>query len=226
MYLDYARLGVLLGPDGALYAYSDDIYLLSDQARMSATMATVLTASPTIYRKVGLRFGWRPRKMELILPAYYDPESFFTCMETSGGCLTHVVPGFSSCLGVPRHASNDPTLITSALANIGVRHDSLLDLVEDVVEEDSCATLRLLQVYGVQRFGHMISDVAPYLVLDFATSRDKTATATFASIKQEPPPLDSTHSLPVDYGVSALTSLVRHECGSYLGAFFRDVCPL
>ena len=53
MYPFYARLGALLGPDGALYAYPDDVYLLSDLA----SMATTLTTVPAIYKKVGLRSG-------------------------------------------------------------------------------------------------------------------------------------------------------------------------
>ena len=48
-----ARLGELLGADGALYAYSDDVYLVSN----TATMSVALTGAPAIFRKVGLRIG-------------------------------------------------------------------------------------------------------------------------------------------------------------------------
>jgi len=51
MYTVYARLQALLGLDDALYAYSDDVYLLSD----SIGMAKALAAAPTIDKKVGLR---------------------------------------------------------------------------------------------------------------------------------------------------------------------------
>ncbi len=44
----YARLGALLGPDGALYTYSDDVYLLSDPVSMSIALAD----APAIYKKV------------------------------------------------------------------------------------------------------------------------------------------------------------------------------
>ena len=47
----YARLGALLGPDGALYTYSDDVYLLSDPVSMSIVMVD----APTIYMNVRLR---------------------------------------------------------------------------------------------------------------------------------------------------------------------------
>ncbi len=52
----YSRLGALLGPDGALYAYYDDVYLIADPANM----AVALSVAPTIYKKVGLRIGWAP----------------------------------------------------------------------------------------------------------------------------------------------------------------------
>ena len=54
----YSRLGALLGPDGALYAYSDDVYLLADPINMYVA----LFAAPSIYKKVGLRIGWGPGK--------------------------------------------------------------------------------------------------------------------------------------------------------------------
>ena len=49
----YSRLGALLGPDGALYAYFDDVYLIAQPANM----AVALSGAPTIYKKVGLRIG-------------------------------------------------------------------------------------------------------------------------------------------------------------------------
>ncbi len=49
----YSRLGALLGPEGALYAYSDDVYLLAEQVNM----AVALSAVPAIYKKVGLRLS-------------------------------------------------------------------------------------------------------------------------------------------------------------------------
>jgi hypothetical protein len=54
----YAWLGALLGPDGVLYAYSDDVYLVSDPANMSNDLA----AAPAIYKRVGLCICWGPGK--------------------------------------------------------------------------------------------------------------------------------------------------------------------
>ena len=68
----YARLGALLGPDGALYAYSDDVYLLSDPVSMFIALAAALT----IYKKVGLHIDWVLGKTELILPFGCSPEAF------------------------------------------------------------------------------------------------------------------------------------------------------
>ena len=68
----YARIGSLLGPDGALYAYLDDVYLLADHVHM----AIALIAAPSIYKRVGLRIGWGPGKTELILPSDVDSDSF------------------------------------------------------------------------------------------------------------------------------------------------------
>jgi hypothetical protein len=114
-----------------------------------------------------------------------------------------MVPGFSSCLGVPRHVSDDHAFVTSAHTNISIRHDRILDLVEDIPDEDPLATLqRLLQVCGVNRFGNLISVVPPPLIHDFAAARDDVVTSTFAAIQQEPPPPDSTHFL----GGACLTS--------------------
>ncbi len=68
----YARLGALLGPNGALYAYSDDVYLVSDPVNMSSA----LIAAHAIYKRIGLRIGWGPGKTELVLPSDYDPQAF------------------------------------------------------------------------------------------------------------------------------------------------------
>ena len=216
----YTRLGALLGPDGAIYAYSDDVYLVADPT----SMAVALSAAPAIYKKTGLRIGWGTRKTELILPPDVDSQSFLSLLPQT--CLPSIVTGFSACLGVPRHPSNDPEFISNSLALLGVRHDRLLDLIEDIATEDPFAGLRLLQVCGVNRFGHIISVVPPPLVLQFATDRDEAVSTTFSAIQQAHPPESSTHSLHVGAGGASITSLAKHASGSYLGAFFRVAGPL
>jgi len=135
MYPVYARLQALLGPDGALYSYSEDLYLISDPIGM----AKALAASPTICTKPGLRIGWGPGKTELKPTSGCDPGIFMPHLEAIGGGLTHLVSSFTSCLGVPRHSEIDPVFNTSLLVSIGIRHDRLLDLVEDVADEDPFA---------------------------------------------------------------------------------------
>ena len=50
----YARLGALLDADGAMYAYSNDVHLVSDPVNMIIALA----ATSEIYKKVGLRIGY------------------------------------------------------------------------------------------------------------------------------------------------------------------------
>jgi len=175
---------------------------------------------------VGLRIGWGPCKPEVILPFHNDLESFLQHLDDQTKGLPYIVPVFGACLGVPRHVANDPKFNASSLQSLGVRHDRLLDLAESVVDEDPFAALRLLQVCGVQRFGHIISAVPPPLVSDFAHSRDDALTATLAAIQHKPPSQDSTHSLPVGTGGATITSIARHAASSYLGAFFRVAAPM
>ena len=92
--------------------------------------------------------------------------------------------------------------------------------------KDPFATLRLLQVCNVQRFGHIISAVPPHLVLDFAISHDEAVTTAFVAIQQEPQLHDSTYSLPMGAGGAALASFARHASGSYLDLFFQVDGPL
>ena len=61
----------------------------------------------------------------------------------------------------PRHYSNDQASITIAIQDHGVKHDRLLDLAEEISGEDPFAALRLLQVCGVSRLGHVLGAVPP-----------------------------------------------------------------
>jgi len=95
-------------------------------------MSIALAAALAIYMKVGLRIGWGPGKTKLILPPQCDPDAFMQQLDSSGEGLPHIVPGFNTCLSAPRHANNDPKSITTTLESLGIRHDRLLDFVEDV----------------------------------------------------------------------------------------------
>jgi hypothetical protein len=95
----YARLGALLGPDGALYAYSDHVYLVSNPINMSIALVATLD----IFKKVGLRICWVPSKTKLILSLGFDPKSFLMRLDTLADGLPHIITGFNACLGVPRY---------------------------------------------------------------------------------------------------------------------------
>ena len=138
-----------------------------------------------------------------------------------GAAFPHIVECFASCLGaVPRHVSNDPDFIEVALTNLGAKHERLLDLVEEVIaDEDPFAILRLLQVCGVNMFGHGISAVPLDLARDFASSRDFVIATTFRTIHKETPGPQTTHTLPVGARDEGLKSLDKHASGCYIGAF-------
>ena len=115
----------------------------------------------------------------------------------------------------------------AALHYLGVKHDKLLDLVEEMSNGDNFATVnKLLQLCGVSRIGHVLSAVSPACVVDIARGRDEALESNLATIQQENPPYQSTHTLPMDAGGAGLTSLERNASGSYLRAFFRIVGPL
>jgi hypothetical protein len=84
------------------------------------------------FRKVGLRIGLSPGKTQLILHEGYDKNMSPYPLDIPRVATPQVIPGFSSCLGIPRHFSNDQVFITEALHDIGVKHDRLLDLTEDI----------------------------------------------------------------------------------------------
>ena len=95
-----------------------------------------------------------------------------------------------------------------------MKHDRLLDLVEEISDEDPFATLNLRQVCGVSRFGHVICVFPPSCVVDFARGRDEEVAATLVTMQQDAPPSQSTHTLLVGAGGAGLTSLERHASGS------------
>jgi len=145
-------------------------------------MSTVLRKAPEIFAKVGLRIGYGPGKTELILHRGCSKEEFPFPLDDPQVPTPHVVAGFKSCLGVPRHFDNDPVFLHEALQAIGSTHDRLLDLTEEIADEDPFAALRLLQTCGINRFGHVPSAVPPPLVAAFARERDESIATTFATI--------------------------------------------
>jgi hypothetical protein len=112
---------------------------------------------------IGISLGWDPRKTELELPPCCDPDNIPLPRDASGEpmYMPKVVSDFKACMGVPRHANNCMAFINEALQPVARRHDNLLDMVAEVTDEDPFVALCLLQVCGVNRFGHILSAVPP-----------------------------------------------------------------
>ena len=67
--------------------------------------------------------------------------------------------------------------ILGALRRLATRRDNnLLELAGDVAEEEPFATLRLLQVSGVNYFGHILNAVPRESASIFAEQRDLAIT--------------------------------------------------
>ena len=106
------------------------------------------------------------------------------------------------------------------------RHDNLLELITHISEEDPLLALRLLQVRGVNKFGHILSIVTPETSADFCAQPDAAIIATFGAIQGIlVDPATSTHDLPVVAGGAGLPSLSRTAFVNYLGAFFSVSRP-
>jgi len=219
----YDALLAILGPEGFLFSFADDVYM----GGLPVYVAQALTEAVDLYRMVGLTLGWGPKKTELVLPIDCDPSSLPLPCDISGRPLPEVVSGFKACLGVPRHPANDLPFIAEALGAVSVRHDNLLDLVASVADEDPFGALRLLQVCGVNRFGHVLSAVPPEASTIFCGQRDAAVSLSLAAIQGSPvDPTQSTHTLPLAAGGAGLHSLRDMASASYLGAFFRVAGPL
>ncbi len=126
-----------------MYAYCDDEYLIAEPDKIADVLATGSTA---FYGKDGLKLGYGPGKTKIILPQGYDREEFPYPLDDPSVQAPQVVTGFKSCLGVPPHHTNDQVFITDALHDLGVKHDRLLNLVEEVSDEDPFVAHKQVQV--------------------------------------------------------------------------------
>ena len=97
-----------------------------------------------------------------------------------------------------------------------------MDLIADISDETPFVALRLLQVCGANKFGHILSDVPPGSSAYFCAQRDEAIYSAFVAIQGLPvDPVSSTHALYVVAGGARLPSLSQTTIASYLGAFFR-----
>jgi hypothetical protein len=179
-----------------LVAYSDDCYLHGPPTKVAET----ISAAPPLYKKVGLRIGWGPAKSELVLSEGVDPETLDLPRGGDGAILPHIVEGLEACLGIPRHRKMCSDFISRAMAKSAARHDRLLSLVTGIAEEAQLTALRLLQVCGVTRFGHVISTVPQAIIRPFAEGRDAAVISCFEAIQEYEATTESTHALPIGAG--------------------------
>jgi len=106
------------------------------------------------------------------------------------------------------------------------RHDRLLLLAKNIAVEAPLTALRLLQVCGVNKFGHVISAVPPAIIRLFAEARDAAVVRCLAVIHQYVVTEQSTHALPAGAGGASLHSLVQYGVGSHLGTYYCIAGPL
>jgi hypothetical protein len=90
----YDAILVILGPEGFLFNYADDVSL----GGVPVNAALALTAALDLYPMIGLSLGWGPRKAKLELPPNCDPDSLPLPRDAFGEPLPEVVFGFKACL--------------------------------------------------------------------------------------------------------------------------------
>ncbi len=74
--------------------------------------------------------------------------------------------------------------ISKATRKPAARHDRLLGLARDIVEDAPLTALRLLQVCGVNRFIHVISTVPPTIIRPFAEAIDAAVVRCLKAIHE------------------------------------------
>jgi hypothetical protein len=116
--------------------------------------------------------------------------------------------------------------IAKAMRKPAARHDRLLLLAKNIAEEAPLTALRLLQVCGVKRFGHVISAVPPAIIRLFVEERDTTVVRCLEEIKQYGATDQSKHALPVGAGGASLHSSAQHGAKSHLGTYYHIAGPL
>ena len=98
-----------------------------------------------------------------------------------------------------------------------VRHDKLLPLVENVAVDDPFEALRLLQVCGVIRFGHIISSVLPDIIRPSSAARDAVVVCCLEAVHGYTVGPLSTHVQAAGAGGALLHSHEQHGGRCHLG---------
>jgi len=206
-----------------LIAFSDDVYLHGPPVRVAAA----ITAAPSLYKKVRLRVGWGPAKLDIALPPGVDAETLTLPRGEDGRILPHLVMGLEAYLGIPRHRRMYTDFISKAMEKHAAKHNRLLQLVRDIAEDEPLTALRLLNVCGVNGYEHGIAAVPPTIIRKFAEARDiAVVNNCLETIQGREVRRHSTNALPVGAGGASLHSPVMHGGGSHLGTYYRIAGPL
>ena len=219
----YSQLAAALGPSAVLTAYADDVYCAGPPERVAAAL---LLAEP-LYSRVGLSVGWGPGKTELYLPP--SVPGIPLPLHPDGSLKPLLVRGFASCLGVPRHPTQDPAFLRPAFASVAARQSRLLAFISGVSVRHPKAAGRLLEVCAVRRFAHVLRSVPPDACGPFYEAQDTAVLDTFRTICGAP---DSDHRpycsvrLPTLLGGAGLSSLAHHAPALHLGGYYAIAGPL
>ena len=218
----YDQIRAMVGDAGALFAFSDDAYCISSPV----ILAAVLKELTPLYRLVGI--GWGNGKTEFWLPRGYQVDSLDIPRAATGAPLPAVVEGFTACLGIPRHRQNDQEFIRAALVKVAEKHDTVLNLVKRIAPSAPFAALRLLQVCGVRRFGHIMRGIPPGVVSGFIQERDAKVMEALAVIKQSADDAEDhlTDELNTMMGGLSVPAMRPHCSAQYLGAYYAVAGPL
>ena len=100
--------------------------------------------------------------------------------------------------------------ITKAMRKPAARHERMLRLTRHIEVDAPLSALRLLQVYGVYIFDHVISTVPPEIIRPFAEARDAAVAHCLEAIQEHEVSDSSTHALPAGVGGASLHSLMQH----------------
>ena len=145
-----------------------------------------------------------------------------------GSLLPVVAPGFSQCLGIPRHPDQDPALLEHSLRRPAARQARLLALISGMSGAHPAEALQLLQLCAVSRLSHFTRCLPPDVAAPFFIQQDALILDTFRTISSCPAELGAfcTFRLPVSLGGAAITSLASHSVARSIGGYYDYAGPL
>jgi hypothetical protein len=190
-----------------MLAYFDDVYLPGPPVNVTAA----ITAAPPLYKKV---LGYVLVGVRLCLNLYNRRTSTLRRSHYRVGkmalCCVILSMGLKRALASLDTVTCASTLSPGPCGSPAARHDRLLRLARDIAEDAPLTAPRLLQVRGVNRFGHVISTTPPAIIHPFAEARDAAVVHCLETIQEHEVSYSSTHALPAGARGASLHSLVHH----------------